>query len=179
MIELICPQCKKRYNLGCQGDVTIRGTIECRDHKHERPFVIEGSPFGGSSWGYLQVLDIALPSEESKKLLPSVPDGIKEDIQEAERAHCAQCYNATVAMCRRALQLSLVEKRIADAKLSGMMREALDKKLMGQDTYNLATSIKGYGDIGVHRREQLEPKEVGLVIYMTVRILNEFFAPQP
>ena len=174
MIELDCPQCKEEYSLGCWGNVRVRGTITCLKDQHERPFVIDGTP-PGQAYGHLQQIDMALPSQESNKLLVSVPTGIKDDIQEAERAHYAQCYNASVAMCRRALQLSLVEKGIPDKMLSKMMQEALNSNLMDQNTYNLATSTKGYGDMGVHRREQLEPKEVELVIYTTVRMLNELF----
>jgi len=68
-----------------------------------------------------------------------------------------------------------LDKGIPDKALSKMVEEAKDKGLLEQRTFDLATSIKGYGDIGVHRKEQLEPKEVELVIYATVRMLNELF----
>jgi len=80
-------------------------------------------------------------------------------------------------MCRRALQLALIDKDIEDKPLSKMLKEAkTPKKLLDDDIYNLATSIKGFGDIGVHRREKLEPQEVNMVIYATVRMLNELFS---
>jgi len=56
-----------------------------------------------------------------------------------------------------------------------MLKEALKQKFLEQKTYDLATSIKGYGDIGAHRREHLKPEEVNMVIYATVRMLNELF----
>ena len=103
---------------------------------------------------------MALPGVQSDRLNSSVTPDIKEDIQEAERANYSQCYKACVAMCRRALQLSLIDKGIEDKPLSQMLNDALNAKLLTQDTYNLSTSIKGYGDIAVHRREIIEPEEL-------------------
>ncbi len=56
-----------------------------------------------------------------------------------------------------------------------MLEEARKMKLIEQKTYDLVKSIKGYGDIEEHRREHLEPQEVNMVIYATVRMLNEIF----
>ena len=105
-----------------------------------------------------------------------MPSDIKDDVRESERANYAQCYKACVAMCRRALQLSLIDKGIEDKPLGKMIEEARSsKKLLTDNTYNMAKSIKSYGDIGVHRTEKLEPKEVEIVIYMAVKMLNELY----
>ena len=56
-----------------------------------------------------------------------------------------------------------------------MLEDALKKGILEQKTYTLATTIKGYGDIGAHRREQLEPEEVNMVVYAAVKMLNEMF----
>ncbi len=57
-----------------------------------------------------------------------------------------------------------------------LLKEAKNvKKILTDDTYNLATSIKGFGDITIHREEEIEPEEAKLVIYATVRMLNELF----
>ena len=176
MVDMICPKCQgisrtDKIQLSCSGRVTVTGIIRCGVCKHEFPFTM----YGGQSDSFIQKLDTALPGAQSDRLNPSVPVGIREDIQEAERANYAQCYKASVAMCRRALQLSLIDKGIGDAPLSKMLEQAKVNKTLTDNTYNLATSIKGYGDIGVHRTDQLDPKEVELVIYTTVRMLNEIF----
>lgn len=76
-------------------------------------------------------------------------------------------------MCRRALQLALIDKGIKDKPLGQMIEEAKD--LLEENTFALTKPIKGYGDIGAHRREILEPQEVGMVIYLAVKMLNEVF----
>jgi len=125
--------------------------------------------------GSVQKLDTALPVTRSDKLVAGVSPDLKEDIREAERAHYHQCYKACVTMCRRALQLGLMDRDVEDGPLGGMLKEAHRKDVLTNDTYNMATSIKGYGDIGAHRRETLDPEEVRMVIVMGVRMLNELF----
>jgi len=170
MVDLICPKChgvkrKTSIKVECEPQAKMWGIVQCLACGHELPITMHA--------GFVQKLDIALPGAQSDHLNLSVPSDIKEDVQEAERANYAQCYKACVTMCRRALQLGLIDKAIPDAPLSTMLKQALDEKLIEQKTFDLATSIKGYGDIGAHRKEQLEPQEVTMVIYATVRMLNE------
>ena len=56
-----------------------------------------------------------------------------------------------------------------------MIESAKTQKFIEQKIFDLAMSIKGFGDIGVHRKEELEPQEVNMVIHATVRMLNELF----
>jgi len=172
MAHIICPNChgKKRVDtisVECHPQAKMWGIIQCTACGHELPITMD--------MGYIQKLDIALPGVQSDRLNSSVPSDIKEDTQEAERANYGQCHKACVTMCRRALQLGLIDRRIGDGPLGGMLNQALSSNVLKQEIYNLATSIKGYGDIGAHRREQLEPQEVNMVIYATVRMLNELF----
>ena len=168
-IRLHCPKCSRTtvIEVDCGPHAEMMGIIRCTLCGHEWPITI--------SEGCISKLDTALPGAQSDKLDASVPSDIKEDLQEAERAHYAQCDKACATMCRRALQLGLMDKKIADAPLSAMLQEALNKGLIEQKTYDLATSIKGYGDIGAHRKEHLESQEVSMLIYATVKMLNELF----
>lgn len=172
MNTLNCPKClgvkrTSAINVICEPTAKMWGIIKCLACGHEIPITI--------NQGFIEKLDTALPGSQSDNLNSSVPTDIKEDIKEAERANYSQCYKACVTMCRRALQLGLIDKQIADAPLQTMLNKSVEMKLISDNLYNLATSIKGYGDIGAHRREQLEPQEVNMVIYATVRMLNELF----
>jgi len=172
MPEINCPNCQgtKRtvpITIDCHTSAQMDGIVKCLMCNHEIPITIKD--------GRILKLDTTLPSRQSNGLHSSVPPDIKEDVQEAERAHYSQCYKASTTMCRRALQLSLIDKGVTDKALSSMLQEAKNSGLLTIDTYNLATSIKGYGDIGAHRKDIISPKEVELVIYCAVRILNELF----
>ena len=172
MTEIICPQCRNVTHAGvirveCVGNVKMWGIIQCLVCQHEFPFTMFKN--------YMEKLDVALPGQQSDRLNSSVPADLKDDVQEAERANFSQCYKACVAMCRRALQLGLIERKIPDGSLGGMIESAKNQKLIEQRIFDLATSIKGFGDIGVHRKEELEPQDVNMVIHATVRMLNELF----
>ena len=167
-----CPICQGKMRtdpilLQCEHSAQMQGIIKCLRCMHEFPITIVNN--------CIQKLDVALPGAQSDRLNSSVPTDLKEDIQEAERANYAQCYKACVTMCRRAIQLGVMDKGIPDAPFGSMLDDALRKKLLTQDIYNLAKSIKGFGDIGAHRREQLDEEEVKMVIHATVRMLNEIF----
>jgi len=143
------------------------GIIQCTVCGHELPITIDG--------GYIQIIDVALPGQQSNRLNPSVPADLIDDVQEAERANYFQFYKACAAMCRRALQLGLIEKGIPDGALGGMIESAKNQELIEQRIFDLAMSIKGFGDIGVHRKEELEPQDINMFIHATVRMLNELF----
>jgi len=151
----------------CIPEAEIIGIFKCLACGHELPITVRN--------GFITELHPELPGTQSDKLNSSVSADIKKDVKEAERAHYNQCDKACVTMCRRALQLGLMDRGISDAPLSKMIDSAVSEKYIEQSTQSLATSIKGYGDIGAHRREQLESQEVKMVIYATVRMLNELF----
>lgn len=70
-----------------------------------------------------------------------------------------------------------MEQGIDDKRLSLMLEEARTvKKLLHEDTFNLAASPEGFGDIGIHEEDRLDADEVEFVIYCTVRILNELYS---
>lgn len=172
MASIKCPVChgKSRdsaISVECNPQAQMRGIIKCLACEHEWPITIESS--------FITKIDVSLPGAQSDKLGDLVPTDLKDDVKEAERANYSQCHKACVAMCRRALQLGLIEKGIPDGGLGGMIESAKTQKLIEQKIFDLAMSIKGFGDIGVHRKVELESQEVNLVIYATVRMLNELF----
>ena len=178
MASIECPKCQgeKRNELmevSCQGRLTVRGTITCDVCNHEFPFTMHAGQYAPGSF---RALDTALPGTRSDKLRSSVPADIRDDVKEAERANYAQCYKACVTMCRRALQLSLIDKGIADRPLSKMLEEADTGHMFTASAYSLGKSIKLFGDTGAHRTEKIDPEKATLAIYATVEMLNEMFS---
>jgi hypothetical protein len=173
MPYFICPKChgERRTHtiyskVDCDSETKIWGIVQCLGCGHELPITLNK--------GCIEKIDVSLPGIQSDRLISSIPNGIKDDIQEAERCNYYQCYKACVTICRRALQLGLIDKGIKDGPLGWMLEQA-KSHLLTQEIYDLATSIKGYGDIGAHRSEKLEPQEISMVIYAAVRMLNELF----
>jgi hypothetical protein len=177
--QIRCPKCQEDGHLTIiqvrlDGNAEIKGIIKCYRDGLERPIVVGGSSYGGD------ILHIAqsLPDEQSTKLHSDVPNDIKEDVREAERASWSACYRASAAMCRRALQIGLIDSGIKDAPLEVMLEEAYNSKLLTDDTYIQAKSIRTYGNIAVHRKQQIDGHLIGTILYVLVEMLNEIFDPE-
>lgn len=174
---ILCPRCYKQgggegkrqssINVDCQNEARLTGIIKCLVCGHEVPIIVEN--------GFIQKLDIEVAGGQADKLNSSIATDILDDLREAERNYHNQCFKSCVTMCRRALQLGLIDKGIEDKPFSVMLSKARTNEILTDNTYNLATSIKHFGDIGAHRREELDSDETRLVIYATVRMLNELF----
>jgi hypothetical protein len=169
MADMLCPMCEKTghgktIRLLCSlphhpdkwPPIEIRGIMRCLEDNHEWPFVMPQ--------GFLQQLSTSLPGSYSHALHASVDSALKEDVEEAERANWAQCYNVAVVMCRRALQLGLIQKGIPDSKLSSMLQQAAGKNLL-PNTSKQAQAVKFFGDIGAHRMDDIKPEEVNMAIF--------------
>jgi hypothetical protein len=172
---IVCPNPKclknergEHIEVQCKNAAQMQGIITCLNCNHEWPISIDN--------GHIKELGVALPISQSGKLSSGVYPDVKEDVKEAERCHYHRCYKACVTMCRRALQLSLIDKGMKDERLGKMLKDAHTvKKLLTDDTYTQAKSIKHFGDIGAHREETIEPEVARLVIFVTVQMLNEIF----
>jgi hypothetical protein len=149
----------------------LEGIITCLHDNHQRPITIINNVTDETS--------PTLPVNESSKLSQSVPDYIKQDIEEAERTYFVKAYKASVVMCRRALQIAIEQKPSAPQNTTlGPLRQwaqAQTPPLLSVRVNSLVEGIKDYGDGGAHRVEHFEPQTVAMVIHITVETLNELF----
>ena len=154
-------------------DMVLRGVLECEHDGHRWPIAVRADQ--------LLAVGTALPVAESAKLHRHVPKGIQQDVREAEDAHFAGTYKASVVMCRRALQLAL-EERLGIPEEQRLTLGPLLKKqkarqppLLDDRTEQLAYRIKDEGDGGAHSPVSVDPKDAEVVIHDTVVVLNELF----
>ena len=180
---VVCPGCEAAETTGGPrnqaeitlnqqggGGIELRGILRCLyEHcRHEWPVTLVANR--------IREIGLALPSHESNKLNDNIPEGIRHDIEEAERAHFAQCYKASVVMCRRAIQLALEritnETRLTLGPLLAQVRTPGPSPFTSQ-TDALVDRIKDYGDTGAHQPGVLDPMAVAVIIFDTVQALNE------
>lgn len=160
---------------GNTNEFEFRGIVKCScTHRHEWPLAIKTNDIIHSTEGMMPVMD-------SANLNENVPEGLKQDIQEAERAHFSQLFKACVVMCRRAIQVGLSQPphNIADASFTKMLKEAQEKTPppLSARGFVLVEGIKDYGDAGAHRIEDIQALDARTAIFSTVRVLNELFQP--
>lgn len=159
--------------LAGQRDLEFRGIVTCSGDGHEWPLTVKTDSM-------IQSIEQMMPVVESSSLLATVPPGLVQDIEAAERAHFAQIYKASVVMCRRAVQLGLnyPPHDIPDGPFARMIEEARAKTpppLTPRGFIHIE-GVKAYGDHGAHQREELSALDARSAIFAAVMVLNELFA---
>jgi len=81
---------------------------------------------------------------------PNVPSVTAEDLREALRCRWVSAYKATVVMCRRAIQTSCVDKKMADVKLQLQIDEMASKGLITEPLKHWAHEVRLGGNEGAH-----------------------------
>lgn len=180
-VTITCPKClansvfvdiSARQRGGMGGyylGVLFRGALTCLACDHRWPLQMRNFEITYTAPEF--------PASESQNLSPNVPQGLIEDIEEAERCHYGQCYKAGVVICRRAIQLGLEERGVSDAAFSKMITnaQALTPPLLTPSTFALVDGIKELGDRGAHRTENVTANDLQVAIYAAVKALNELF----
>ena len=157
----------ERQQHGATYGLVLEGIVECTLDGHRRPIKLIDDLVDQTA--------PQLPVNESRRLHGNVPVALKDDVREAERCHFSQAYRASMVMCRRALQLCLIDKGINDGPLSRMLGDAQTNKILGNRAYLAALGIKDYGDGGAHRQETFTPEQVATVVHGIVEVLNEIY----
>jgi len=138
----------------------------------------------GTSWpvkivdNVIEYVAPEMPTHGSRDLGAGALEGLRQDLQEADRAHFAQCYKAAVVVCRRAIQLALEDKGAEGRTLGPVLVDAREKDLLTDRTDALVEGIKDFGDGGAHRAEDIHVDDAAMVIRVTTVVLNELF-PEP
>ena len=185
MTQIMCPKCTNITKLSFVSpylnvQTELKGVLTCSGgQEHQEPYSWPLTAMAGTQDVIITGTAEGLPVLDSQNLVKNVKNGIKQDVEEAERAYFFQLYKASVVMCRRAVQLTLEEKLgIPGLTLGPLLEKEREKEphLLEDDTYSLAMRIKNYGDKGAHRLDELNPSTVATIIHDTVKVLNELYA---
>lgn len=80
----------------------------------------------------------------------SIPRQVADDYIEAIKCFDIDAWKATVAMCRRALQGSVIEKGAKKERLVDQIDELYDQQIITKDIKDWAHEIRLTGNIGAH-----------------------------
>lgn len=83
----------------------------------------------------------------------SVPSRVAEDYVEAIKCFDIGANRASVVMCRRALQNSVIEKGAKKGKLFDQIDELYDNQIITKDIKDWAHEIRLTGNVGAHPDE--------------------------
>ena len=188
MVTIPCAQCERysdrRDNAGmyvtCRRGanwhgpgVELRGILTCLTDGHQTPIHIRD--------------DVLRPPSRTSDLLrashrlSNVPPEIKQDVQDAEQTHFAFAYKSSVVMCRRAIQMSLIEKQMTDEAIGKMLEKAKPSPtgngvIPEWGEWYRAKKICDAGGAGAHASGDFDPDDIAAYIHDTVQVVNGIFA---
>jgi hypothetical protein len=90
-----------------------------------------------------------------------IPVQIRLDFQEALRCQWVEAYNATVEMCRRAIEGTCLEKGVPDniRTLQGMIDSLKDQEIITPGLQRTAHKVRLGGDRGAHPPQGIPPEK--------------------
>jgi hypothetical protein len=110
------------------------------------------------------------------KLEDSIPKRVASDYVEAIKCFDVGAEKASAAMCRRALQNSIIEKGAKKGKLVDQIDELFEKQIITKDIKDWAHEIRLTGNVGAHPDEDglqdVSPKEAKELLEFMEEYLN-------
>ena len=112
--------------------------------------------------------------KRTPKLDPTIPTDVADDYVEAIKCFDISAYKASVVMCRRALQTSVIGKGATKGRLVDQIDELCTKGLITEDIKNWAHEIRLTANIGAHPDglENIAPQDAEDLIKFTEEYLN-------
>jgi hypothetical protein len=103
---------------------------------------------GGGRWVYVTHYPLGTPNDDVPE---EIPESIREDFKEALRCRWVDAYNATLEMCRRALESSCMEQGAKpDVALAKMIDWVYAQQKITASLRDVAHHIKLSGNRGAH-----------------------------
>lgn len=111
-------------------------------------------------WNYIEHYPLGKPDD---RVAEEIPPNIAADFREALRCRWVDAYNATVEMCRRAVEASCIEQK-ADAglKLDKKIEWLLSQGIITKPLKEMADKIRLGGNRGAHPPD--DPNNPGIVM---------------
>ena len=87
------------------------------------------------------------------KIDDAVPAGVASDYSEAMICFDANAFKAAAAMCRRALQTSVIERGAKNGRLVDQINQLFESKILPEGIKDWAHEIRLIGNVGAHPDE--------------------------
>jgi hypothetical protein len=99
--------------------------------------------------GSWSTLNRVYPQEAASFLPPEIPCGIRRSLTQARLCLASGAYDATAAMCRRAVE-GLCREHVATIRLEAALKELKTREVIDGMLLRWADAVRLYGNIGAH-----------------------------
>lgn len=89
----------------------------------------------------------------------SLPDQVRDSLEEAKRCFKANAYRACAVMCGRVLESMCFQYKTKRKTLAGGLKELLDRKVIDDRLYKWSTALRTLRNIGAHAASERISKE--------------------
>ena len=146
MPRIICPACTKEFRLSATAYWNYIGDVRCTNcGAYLTNIVIENGELKKT------------PIHKSLALhrIQGTPDALMSDLIEAQRCHAAGIYNASVVMCRRALEQLCIDKQAEGHTLHDKLKSLTEQGILSREISDSSNEIKYFGNCGAHSENDL------------------------
>lgn len=158
-VAITCPHCGRVASAWVQGEATWDGVSLSGNHE-EPP----------TSWRLLQCsacrhvvvdwrYDFGRGFEEdepsliyprSRQMSPEIPEGLRDELGEAQICYRNKAYKATAVMVRRTLEGTCKENGVKEKTLVASLQKLLDNGTIEQTLHDWANELRVVGNEGAH-----------------------------
>lgn len=149
MGTIVCPYCDVHSSTSTRTGTTQEGTafeiVQCDTCKKLILFI--------QTWNGTKFVTTDQYPKRTPKLHQSIPKEVGDDYVEAATCFDAKANKASAAMCRRALQTSVLEKGVTKGRLVDQIDELYKSQIITKDIKEWAHEIRLTGNLGAHPDE--------------------------
>lgn len=163
-VFLICQGASPGQNAMHQADRVALAVMQCQGCLQ---FILGSAVLGENGlWIYRQHYPLGKPNDE---MAPEIPTHIADDFKEALRCQFVKAYNATVEMCRRAVQACCLDRNApAGKKLVYQIDWLAEQEIITAPLKEMAHRVRLGGNLGAHPPE--DPNDPAVIV------INEDYA---
>jgi hypothetical protein len=114
------------------------------------------------------------------ELTTAIHEDARRDFLEGVKAFNAQCFKSTVVMCRRSLQISVIDKGANGDKLNQQIEDLKNIGKIDISLYHFASGCRQLGNYGAHPQDdELRDVDEGaakLVLDITYKLLGQLYS---
>lgn len=103
---------------------------------------------GEEEWDYGDA--IRLWPKADKSLHHSIPQLVRDSIEEAEKCYRAKAYHACAVMCGRAIESICEDHKVSSKTFGGGLKELLDKGVIDKKLFSWSEALRRHRNIGAH-----------------------------
>lgn len=169
----VLPQTDPIYHISSYTDTSAYLIVRCPRHLCDVFFVI----YDRLNRRVRRIFPF--PDTSASDFHSSIPEPIRRDFAESRRCWFADAHKGVVVMCRRVMQLIVVDKGANGSRLIDQIDDLHSKGLITKSLHDAAHEIRHFGNFGAHPRDDglddIKEEDADLILKLTNQFLIDLY----